>query len=204
MTRTRDPKVFSILALLAAAIAGAACDKQVEPPAAPPFRLQASIQEIMNSVVDPAADGIWEAFSVTATKTGTEEKRPQTDDAWNALRHQAIALLEGGNLLLIEGRKVAHPGKKLDDEGTPGIRSAQEVELALVADRSGFVKAVHDFQDAAAAVLTAIDARKPEAVVEAGGGLDKTCEACHVKYWYPQAAVPDHARLLKTPGADKR
>ena len=33
--------------------------------------------------------------------------------------------------------------------------------------------------------LAAIDARNPQALLEAGGAIDAACEACHVTYWYP-------------------
>jgi len=160
-----------------------------------PVRISASIQEVMNSLVDPAADGIWDTFSTTVSKSGVEIKQPANEEEWTTVRHQAITLVEASNLLVLDGRKVAHEGKKLDDTGTPGLLSSEEIGKAIAADRAGFVSAAHRLQDAGLAVLAAIDARKPEAVVEAGGKIDGACEACHVKFWYPNAQAPKPERF---------
>ena len=69
----------------------------------PEFRLNATIKDIMDSLIDPAADYIWDAVATTVTAKGREEKYPRTDEEWKELRRRAIHLLEGANLLLIPG-----------------------------------------------------------------------------------------------------
>lgn len=182
--------------LLAFGLALAGCSRQPEAPATP-FKPTASIQELMKALVDPAADGIWESFSTTVTKEGIEEKRPQTDEEWAVVRHHAITLIEASNLLLIEGRKVAHPGQKLDDEGTPGLLTAPEIEQGIAKDRAGFIAAAQVLHDTGVKVLAAIDTKKPAAVVEAGGYIEAACEQCHAKFWYPNAQGPQYGRFNK-------
>ena len=79
------------------------------------YRPAATVREVMESIVDPAADSIWGAVEIVATLEGTVEKQPRTDDEWQALRRHAVMLMEAGNLLLIPGRKVARPGEKAGD-----------------------------------------------------------------------------------------
>src|SRR5436189_6330757 len=77
----------------------------------PEFQPTATVKDIMDSVVDPNADAIWDSVEVVATIQGTEEKAPRTDEDWKALRRHAISLLEASNLLLVPGRRIAKPGE---------------------------------------------------------------------------------------------
>ena len=100
--------VLSVSVLLVAA----GCSSQSR---SPEFRPTSTVKDIMDSVVDPAADALWDSVEVVATLEGTEHKAPKTDDDWKVLRQHAIALVEASNLLLIPGRHVAKPGEKADD-----------------------------------------------------------------------------------------
>jgi len=79
------------------------------------FRPTSTVKDIMDSLIDPSADAIWDSVEVVATLEGTEHKAPRTDDEWKALRRHAVALVEASNLLLIPGRHVAKAGEKADD-----------------------------------------------------------------------------------------
>ena len=108
-----------------ALIVGAACSApKVEAPAATgpakpntvaEFRTTATIKDIMDSVVDPSADYLWESVATIVTKKGTEERRPRTDMEWQEVRRRAIALIEATNLLIMDGRQVAKPGEKSEN-----------------------------------------------------------------------------------------
>ena len=56
----------------------AACNKPQPAPAGPPFRPTASIKDIMDSLVDPSADVLWESVATIVSAKGTEERRPKT------------------------------------------------------------------------------------------------------------------------------
>src|SRR5262249_21323227 len=98
----------SILVLLAAACA------QKSPQQQPDYRLN-TVKDVMDSIVDPASDYIWDAVETTVSAKGVEEKAPHTDEDWKQVRRHAIMLLEATNLLQIPGRHVAKPGEKADD-----------------------------------------------------------------------------------------
>jgi hypothetical protein len=92
----------SVIALLPLVLTVAGCASE---PA--DYRPTATVREIMESIVDPAADAIWGAVEIVATLEGKVEKQPTTDDEWQAVRRHAVTLMEAGNLLVIPGRRVA-------------------------------------------------------------------------------------------------
>ena len=142
----------------------------------------------MDSVVDPNADFVWQSVSTTLTSKGIDEKAPRTNDEWREVRRHTIAIMEATNMLQIPGRRVARPGEKADD---PRIEEPPEViQTVIDSDRSVWYKNAHGLYDAAALLLKAVDAKNVEGIVDAGDKLDKACETCHLKYWYPnQSAI---------------
>ena len=190
------PRVFGRAAfLMVAAFSAASCAKTAPTAAADsPFRLQASIQELMQSVVDPPADALWESVATISSLDGIEERQPRTDEEWATVRRHAMTIIEAANLLVMDGRRVAHEGKQLEDAHTPGIWSAAEIQKALDASRPVFIERAHALQAAGLAALSAIDARDAQALSAAGGALDEACEQCHLKYWYPNTPTPSESK----------
>ena len=66
-----------------------------------------SIEEIMEGIVEPAADVVFESVSTTISKAGVVQKRPQNDEEWARVEHNALALAESVNLITMAGRAVA-------------------------------------------------------------------------------------------------
>ena len=152
--------------------------------ATPEYRLDATIKDIMDSFVDPSADYIWDAVSTTMTASGSVEKYPRTDEEWHELRRRAIQIMEGANLLLIPGRRVAHS----DSASDPRIELPPDsVEALINADRANFTRLAHDLYDTMVPVLRAIEAKDRHKLLEVGEGIERACENCHTKYWYPPA-----------------
>jgi hypothetical protein len=60
-----------------------------------PYRMVNSIQDIMEGVIAPAADILFDAVATDITAAGVVEKRPRTDDDWEHVEAAAIALVEG-------------------------------------------------------------------------------------------------------------
>ena len=154
------------------------------------FRPNAGVQDIMAYMIDPAADFLWASVSSTVTEQGVEEKQPRTDEEWNEVRRQAIILAEATNLLLIEGRRVTREGKQLEDHGTPGNLTADEAEKAIAADRATYVSFAHALHEVGEAMVSAADNKNPQGLVDAGETMDRVCEGCHLKFWYPGQKIP--------------
>jgi len=159
--------------------------------AATEFRTTATIKDIMDSVVDPSSDYLWDSVATIVTKKGTEERRPRTDEDWKQVRRRAIAMIEATNLLIMDGRLVAKPGEKSEN---PGIElGPEEIKGVIDSDRASFIKFAHALHDAGMKALTAIDKKDADALSDAGETIDEACEQCHLKYWYP----PNTPDILK-------
>lgn len=179
------------ICLIAPLLALAACT----PPspssvAIQPFKVTASIQDLMQSVVDPSADDLWESVETVVDKKGTRSRQPRTDAEWKAVRALAIRLAESANLLAIEGRPVVHEGKHLEDSHVADILTASAIEAKINADRGAFISRARALQASAELALAAIDARDAKQLVVAGGHIDTACEQCHLAYWYPNDKRP--------------
>ena len=165
-------------------------------PAAPPapatdYRPTATIKEIMDSMVDPAADVIWESVATYVSAAGIEEKAPKNDEEWAVVRRNAIILMESSNLLAIPGRHVAKPGEKAEDAAVE--LSPEEIDKLIQEDPASWTRLAHGLQEAVAPVLAAIDKKSAEEVLYSGDKIDIACENCHLKYWYPNDKGPGAA-----------
>lgn len=188
-----------LIATLALLVSTSACTEQAEVAATPVaekptvvaesnFRLRATLQEIMLSVIDPNIDPIWNSISTVSTAEGVEEIRPQTDEDWARLRNHAITLREVANLLVIPGRKVAHPEVSTSTHHTE--LHAEAIEALIVAQWPIFIERAHALQDAADLAIKAIDAKDVDKLEEVGGIIEHTCESCHSQFWYPDDKRP--------------
>ncbi len=148
----------------------------------PEYRATSTVREVMNSVIDPSADGLWDSVEVVATFEGTVYKQPRTDDEWAALRRHAVTLVEASNLLLVPGRKVARPGESAGDPRAD--LNPEEVEARMRQAPQVWARHVHRLHDAALESVKAIDAKDVAALMSAGETLDTACESCHSEYWY--------------------
>lgn len=157
------------------------------------YRPTTTIKDLMDGVVDPAADTIWNSVATTITIKGKEEKAPHTDEEWVTVRQSAIQLLEASNLLQIPGRHVAKPGQRNEQ----GIElQPEQIETLINQDRQAWITLAHGLHDAATLALNAADAKDPAKVLESGGIIDNACEHCHQKYWYPHPAQ-SHAKCAE-------
>jgi hypothetical protein len=150
---------------------------------APEYQTEVTIKDIMDSVVDPNADYVWQSVSTTATSKGIVEKAPNTDDDWREVRRHTIALMEATNALQIPGRRVARPGEKAED--TRIEEPPEVIQTMIESDPASWYKKAHGLYAAAALLLKATDAKNVDGLVDAGDQIDKACETCHLKYWYP-------------------
>ncbi len=189
------PKMFARFSALLFSVVSLALVSCSEPPApsesastnaaqpsASPYNNEITLREIMNSLIDPHADALWNAVRVVADSNGITEYAPESEEDWNALRISAISIIEGANALMVPGRRVARPGavgEFPEFEFTP-----EEVEEKLALDRQSWVEFSRGLQNAAFELLDAVDNRNPDQLSEYGATLDEACEACHSIYWY--------------------
>src|SRR4030095_16007613 len=162
-------------------LTGSGCTKSQSP--APDLLKTATIKDIMDSMVDPSGDFMFESVVEIADANGITHKAPQTDEEWEQVRHRALILLETPNLLIMEGRKVANPGEKSKN---PEVElQPEQIQKLVDSDRVGFVRGARNLQDAAAMARKAVDAKDKDALFHSIESIDKACENSHLHYWYP-------------------
>jgi len=115
----------------------------------------ASVKQIMQGIVQPAATAVFNAVSTSVTAKGTKEIAPHTEEEWEQVGNSAAALIESGNLLLIGNRAV---------------------------DKGDWVKMSQAQIDAGKIVLKAVQAKSAEGVLAAGEAVNESCDNCHRTY----------------------
>jgi hypothetical protein len=143
-------KLLKVLAIVLSATLFLGCSPK---PAQPNTTL--TMKQVMEWVIDPNADVVWDSVKSISNAKGTTEIYPRTDAQWEAVRNSAATLVEAGNLLMLAGRAK-------DDKQwmTYSQRLSRTAEIAL--------KAAQD--------------KNKDALFDAGGNIYNACKACHDKY----------------------
>jgi hypothetical protein len=159
-----------------------------------------SIKELMENIIDPIADNIFDAVGTDASANGVVDTKPVTDEDWAKVRQGAVTLAEGTNLLKMP-RRVAPPGDKNKSIGpnAPEL-SPEQIQAKIDGDRALWNKHANELRDDALKVLEIVKAKNVDALFQAGSDIDRACENCHLEYWYPgdKKAVLDDERQHAT------
>ena len=135
-----------------------------EPAPAPTAQPVADVQQLMNMILEPAAESYWDAVGWIVDLNGTTEVRPKTAEEWDAVRNAAYVVAESGNLLMMDGRAL---------------------------DRGQWLTLSQGLVDVGKRAIAAAEARDPEAVFTVGGDVYEACTACHARY-ATQTLRPSH------------
>ena len=161
-----------------------------------------SVKELMESVIDPIADNIFDAVASDSSETGLKEIRPTTDEDWAKVRQGAVTLAEGMNLLKIP-RPIAPAGDTNNSSGpnAPEL-SPEQIQAKIDQDRALWNKRADELRDTAIKVLALVKAKNADGLFQAGSELDRACENCHLEYWYPgdkKAVLEDERQRATLP-----
>ena len=153
--------------LFAASLTAAYCTRAAEAPAdggaaaAPQFKTVATTDQVMDAIIIPNAQAIWDAVVYVDGKLVTA---PKTDDDWYNLQMNAYAVAEAGNLLKI--------GQRVKDNGD-------------------WVKFSTALTDRSMEAVRAAEKKDLEGLLSAGGNVYNVCTDCHRQYVQADAAAPD-------------
>src|SRR5215471_2962629 len=175
-------RTFCTLTLIGALLL--LCNSCASPKTAPAsqaeYRPTATVKDIMDSMVDPGSDYIWDSVETVVSAKGVEEKAPHTDEEWKEVRRHAIMLVEGTNLLIMPGRHVAKPGEKADD---PKVElGPEQIEALINQDRGAWYKRAQALHDATTEVMKYIEAKDAPNMLNTSDKIDAACENCHLQY----------------------
>ena len=137
---------------------------------------QATVADVMNAMIMPMANVVWEAVRYEDTIKG-----PETDEGWQHARNAAVALAESMNVLMIPDRPVAGRDRVVGE----GELSTQEIGELIVKNRGAWVGYLRSLHELSMQTIEAIDARDAQKLSDLGGTMDELCQACHKQFWYP-------------------
>src|SRR4029450_3597391 len=93
---------------------------------APAFTPVLSVKEVMEHIVDPIADWIFDAAVIDISEKGTIETKPLTDEDWLKVERGALILAESANLLKMPRTMVPADDKSLNKgPGGPELTPAE-------------------------------------------------------------------------------
>jgi hypothetical protein len=143
-----------------------------------------TIQDLMQSIIDPSADVLWGAAGAVVDKEGIHELAPKTQEEWLEPRRAAIRIIEGGNLLMMPGREAAPAGTKSE---APGAElEPPEITVLIKKKRKSFDAFAKALQGVGTEALRAIESKDADLLLEVGARMENVCEGCHQIFWYPQ------------------
>jgi hypothetical protein len=147
-----------------------------------------TIKDLMESIIDPSADVVWNAVGTMVDQEGVHETFPKTPEEWLNVRRAAIRIIEGSNLLMMPGREAAPPGTKSE---TPGVElEPPEITALIKKNRRRFDTFARALLALGFEAVRASEMQDTAALLEIGGRIQEVCEGCHQAFWYPGAKLP--------------
>lgn len=144
-----------------------------------------SVKELMEGMIDPIADNIFDAVWWDNTAKGVVEHRPTTDEDWEKVKVGAVTMVEGIELLKVP-RPWTPPGDVNNSVGpnAPEL-SPTQMQAKLDKDPVLWTAKIQALRNVGLEVLEIVKKKDANALWQAGGDLDDACEGCHLEYWYP-------------------
>ena len=126
-----------------------------EPDEPAPYKSIVDTKQLMNWILDPNADVIWDSAGFEVTAEGTRNLAPTTEEGWIAVRNSAATIAEVSNLLMMPGRAR---------DGTDWMNFSQGMQMSAVQ------------------LIDAADHQDAKGVFDYGGRLFTFCISCHQLY----------------------
>jgi hypothetical protein len=181
-------KVSTIVIALTLSAAASRCASRPEatveqaPPS--PMAPVLTVQELMEHIIDPQADYVFEAVSVDVGPKGAVETKPTTDEDWTRIERGAWVLAEASNLLKMSRKMAPEHVKRPGGPGAPEL-SPVEIEAKVQANPQLWASHADLLRAEALKVIEIVKARNADKLFNAGSELDAACEGCHLDFWYP-------------------
>jgi hypothetical protein len=146
-------------------------------------QVRSSVKDVMESIIDPSADVLWGAAGAIIDKQGVQDLSPKTPEEWLNVRHAAVRIIEGANLLMMPGREAAPAGTKSE---APGVElEPAQITTLIKKERKSFDAFAKALQDLGLEALRASEANSVPLLEDIGGRMENVCESCHQTFWYP-------------------
>ena len=121
----------------------------------PAYNTSLNVTQLMNLVLEPASDILWDSGGWVLDASGYEELYPTTDEGWAYVRAQAAIVVEAGNMLALPGRAE---------------------------DNDAWLIYAQGLSEAGVLAMEAAATHNEEDFFQAGAQLYSVCTACHQAY----------------------
>ena len=123
-----------------------------------------TVKELMEHIVDPQADYVFDAVSVDVGPNGVVETTPTTDEDWTRIERGAWVLAESSNLLKLPRKMAPDHVKRPGGPGAPEL-SPQEIEAKVKANPQLWNSHADALRDEAVKIIAIVKARDAEQAV---------------------------------------
>ena len=121
----------------------------------PVYNTSLDVIQLMNLVLEPASDILWDSGGWVLDASGYEELYPTTDEGWAYVRAQAAIVVEAGNMLALPGRAE---------------------------DNDAWLIYAQGLSEAGVLAMEAAATQNEDDFFQAGAQLYSVCTACHQAY----------------------
>jgi hypothetical protein len=121
----------------------------------PAYNTSLDVTQLMNLVLEPASDILWDSGGWVLDASGYEELYPTTDEGWAYVRAQAAIVVEAGNMLALPGRAE---------------------------DNDAWLIYAQGLSEAGVLAMEAAATQNEDDFFQAGAQLYSVCTACHQAY----------------------
>ena len=176
--------LIAVAVLSVVTASGCGSPPAAAPAAASPMTPVLTVKELMEHIVDPQADYVFDAVSVDVGPKGAVETKPTTDEDWTRIERGAWVLAEASNLLKMPRKMAPDDVKRPGGPGAPEL-APHEIEAKVKANPQLWNSHADLLRDEALKVVEIVKARNADRLFDAGSAIDTACEGCHLDFWYP-------------------
>lgn len=185
------PVLISAKLCLCAALAVSCSPGKSGPPssAQPPLwgemKPVVSVKELMDGMIDPASDFVFDSIGTIIDHQKFTEIQPRTDEDWNRVKFGATTMAEGVYLLKVP-RRFAPVGDENNSSGPEAEEmSPAQIQVKLDKDPVLWNAKIEALRNASLEVLDIVKRKDVNALWDACEDIDAACENCHLEFWYP-------------------
>jgi len=154
-----------------------------------PIKPIVSVKELMQYMIDPISDNIFDAVYWDSGKSGVVKHVPKTNDDWDKVRTGAVSLAEGVELLKIRRPWTPEGDMNHSTGPNPPELSPAQIQAKLDKDPVVWEAKIQALRNAALEIIEVSKRKDPDELFRASEDVDEACEACHLEYWYPGDAA---------------
>lgn len=136
-----------------------------------------SIADIMQGVVTPASNALWDITALYYE----DESATLDDDTWQAAEEARASLAAVADALREPGRPVKAAGAEMPE----GELSPAQIAGLIEQRHDAWLAEIATYDEALGQVEQAIQARQLAALTDAGNVLYDACSSCHQTFWHP-------------------